>query len=86
MAALTPDRQAASSRRSPPIDFRYRASVAGPSQARRLRSRQSDGKWDDGSKKALEPFNKNAQTKFDIKLASLDALDAVRSKTDRVVR
>ena len=44
----------------------------------------ADGKWDDGSKKALDLFNKNAQTKFDIKLASLDALDAVRTKTDRV--
>jgi len=44
----------------------------------------SDGKWDDASRRALELFNKNAQTKFDIKLASLDALDAVRGKTDRV--
>ena len=44
----------------------------------------TDGKWDDTSKKALELFNKNAQTKFDIKLASLDALDGVRGKTDRV--
>jgi uncharacterized caspase-like protein len=44
----------------------------------------SDGKWDDTSKKALELFNRSAQTKFDIKLASLDALDAVRGKTDRV--
>ena len=44
----------------------------------------ADGNWDEGSKKALELFNNNAQTKFDIKLASLDALDAVRSKADRV--
>jgi Uncharacterized protein containing caspase domain len=44
----------------------------------------ADGSWDDGSKKALELFNENARTKFDIKLASLDALDAVRGKTDRV--
>jgi len=44
----------------------------------------ADGNWDDGSKKALELFNKNAKTKFEIKLASLDALDAVRSKPDRV--
>jgi uncharacterized caspase-like protein len=44
----------------------------------------ADGNWDDGSQKALELFNKNAQTKFDVKLASLDALDAVRSKPDRV--
>jgi uncharacterized caspase-like protein len=44
----------------------------------------ADGNWDPGSKRALELFNKNAQTKFDIKLASPDALDAVRGKTDRV--
>lgn len=44
----------------------------------------TDGKWDDASRKALELFNKNAQTKFDVKLASLDALDTVRGKTDRV--
>jgi uncharacterized caspase-like protein len=43
-----------------------------------------DGKWDDSSRKALDLFNKNAQTQFDIKLASLDALDAVRNKPDRV--
>lgn len=43
-----------------------------------------DGNWDDNSRKALDLFNKNANTGFDIKLASLDALDAVRDKTDRV--
>lgn len=43
-----------------------------------------DGKWDDGSRNALELFNKNADTRFDVKLASLDALDSVRSKSDRV--
>jgi uncharacterized caspase-like protein len=43
-----------------------------------------DGNWDDSSRKALELFNKNARTGFDIKLASLDALDAVRNKPDRV--
>jgi hypothetical protein len=45
---------------------------------------EASGTWDDGSRKALDLFNKNAQTAFDIKLASLDALDAVRSKPDRV--
>jgi uncharacterized caspase-like protein len=44
----------------------------------------TDGNWDDGSKKALDRFNKNARTKFDLKLASLDALDAVRGRTERV--
>jgi uncharacterized caspase-like protein len=44
----------------------------------------TDGNWTRGSQKALEQFNKNAGTKFDAKLASLDALDAVRAKTGRV--
>lgn len=44
----------------------------------------TDGNWDAGSKKALDLFNENAKTNFDVKVASLDALDAVRSKKDRV--
>lgn len=44
----------------------------------------TDGNWDDGSRKALADFNKSVGTKFDIKLASIDALDAVRSKNARV--
>ncbi len=43
-----------------------------------------DGNWNDGSRKALAQFNKNAGTRFDVKLASLDALDAVRAKSSRV--
>lgn len=44
----------------------------------------ADGNWDETSQKALGLFNTSAQTKFDVKVASLDALDAVRSKTDRI--
>jgi uncharacterized caspase-like protein len=44
----------------------------------------TDGSWDDKSQKALAGFNKNAGTKFDLKTASLDALDVVRTKTERV--
>lgn len=43
-----------------------------------------DGTWDDSWRKALELFNKNANTRFDVKVASLDALDSVRARTDRV--
>lgn len=43
-----------------------------------------DGNWDESSKKALDLFNKNAKTTLDVKVASLDALDVVRSKSDRV--
>jgi uncharacterized caspase-like protein len=43
-----------------------------------------DGNWDDASKNALQSFNKNAQTKLNVQMASLNALDSVRGKTDRV--
>ncbi|OAF12452.1 hypothetical protein AYJ54_06390 [Bradyrhizobium centrolobii] len=44
----------------------------------------ADGAWTALSQKALDSFNKYAGTKFDIKVASLDALDAVRAKPDRI--
>jgi uncharacterized caspase-like protein len=47
-------------------------------------SGQIDGNWGDGSQHALELFNKNAKTSFDTKIASLEALDAVRNIPDRV--
>jgi uncharacterized caspase-like protein len=43
-----------------------------------------DGNWNAASQKSLGLFNKNARTKFDVNLASLDALDIVRGKTGRV--
>jgi uncharacterized caspase-like protein len=43
-----------------------------------------NGEWNAPSRKALDSFNRNAGTKFDIRLASLDALDAVRGKSGRV--
>ena len=43
-----------------------------------------DGEWNASARRALALFNDNAGTKFDTKLASIDALDAVRGKTGRV--
>jgi uncharacterized caspase-like protein len=42
------------------------------------------GAWNDAAQRSLQLFNKNAGTKFDVKLASLDALDAVRGHPVRV--
>jgi hypothetical protein len=87
VAALTPTQSAApvAPPASPQIE---QADIARLLQAHLRRvgcnPGNADGKWDDASRKALELFNKSAQTKFDVKLASLDALDAVRGKTDRV--
>ena len=44
----------------------------------------ADGNWNAAAQKSLDLFNKNAKTKFDVKLASADALDAVKGKTARV--
>jgi multidrug efflux pump subunit AcrA (membrane-fusion protein) len=87
VAALTPNEPApaVTAPASPQID---KADIARLLQAHLKRvgcnPGNADGKWDEPSRKALELFNKSAQTKFDVKLASLDALDAVRGKTDRV--
>ncbi|SDJ37357.1 MULTISPECIES: caspase family protein [Bradyrhizobium] len=42
------------------------------------------GDWDASAQKALHLFNKNAGTKFDVRVATIDALDVVRGKTGRI--
>jgi uncharacterized caspase-like protein len=42
------------------------------------------GEWDASARRALAAFNDKAGTKFDVKLASLDALDSVRARAGRV--
>jgi uncharacterized caspase-like protein len=43
-----------------------------------------DGNWNAAAQRSLDLFNKNAGMKLDVKTASLDALDAVKSKTARI--
>ncbi|HMJ45245.1 MAG TPA: caspase family protein [Pseudolabrys sp.] len=43
-----------------------------------------DGNWNAAAQKSLGLFNKNAGTKLDAKVASVDALDVVRGKTGRI--
>ena len=43
-----------------------------------------DGSWSTGSQRALDQFNKYAPAKLDTKLASNDALDALRAKPARI--
>ena len=69
---------------------------AGPPQAELIKSVQgelrrvgcltgaADGEWNAASQRSLALFNKNAGTKFDVKLASLDVLDAIKLKPSRV--
>jgi Caspase domain len=68
---------------------------AGPPQAELVKSVQTelrrvgcmsadaDGEWNAESQRSLALFNKNAGTKFDVKLASLEALDAIKLKPSR---
>ena len=44
------------------------------------------GSWNDAAQKSLQLFNKNAGTKFDVKLASLDALESIRVRPHGFVR
>ena len=43
-----------------------------------------DGNWDAASQKSLALFNRFAGMKLDVKVASLDALDAIKSKPARI--
>ncbi len=42
------------------------------------------GVWDSGSRRALKEFNEHAGTHLDIKVASVDTLDAVQAKHGRI--
>ncbi|CAL76562.1 conserved hypothetical protein; putative signal peptide; putative Caspase-like domain (peptidase) [Bradyrhizobium sp. ORS 278] len=44
----------------------------------------NDGTWDLHARRALERFNKQAGTRFDVQVASIDALGAVKAKTSRI--
>ncbi|WP_246774972.1 caspase family protein [Bradyrhizobium diazoefficiens] len=44
----------------------------------------ADGDWNAASQRSLTRFNKYAGTKFDAKLASLEALGAIKARTGRV--
>ena len=44
----------------------------------------TSGVWGDDSRRALDSFNKNAGTSLDSKMANLDALEAVRARSERV--
>src|SRR5207244_7812949 len=43
-----------------------------------------DGNWSAAAQKALELFNNHAGMKLDVKVASVDALNAIKGKTARV--
>ncbi|QWG22454.1 caspase family protein [Bradyrhizobium sediminis] len=88
IAALSPPASAPGNAALPAVPQMDQADIARLLQAHLKRvgcnPGNVDGNWDAASKGALESFNKNAQTKLNVQLASLDALDSVRGKTERV--
>ncbi len=87
VASLAPQDQS-KTHPAPPVPAMDPADIARLLQAHLKRvgcdPGNTDGNWNNSSKKALDLFNKTAGTKFDVKLASLDALDGVRAQTARV--
>ncbi|MDN3277392.1 caspase family protein [Frankia sp. RB7] len=47
-------------------------------------SGQADGNWNNSAQRSLSQFNRYAGTKLDVKVASSDALDTVKSRQSRV--
>jgi hypothetical protein len=43
-----------------------------------------DGNWNAAAQKSLDLFNKHSGLELDVKVASIDALDSIKSKTTRV--
>jgi uncharacterized caspase-like protein len=82
VAALSPPPSAPPSSAPPPGDL----TKSVQSELRRVGclSAAADGDWSAASQRSLTLFNKYAGTQFDAKLASVDALDALKAKPGRV--
>ena len=74
LAALTPHRRRPMSTKSVQSELRRVGCL----------SAAADGDWNAASQRSLSQFNRYAGTKFDVKIASSDALDAIRQKSSRV--
>jgi uncharacterized caspase-like protein len=86
VASLTPSDQAApEALKSDPPALQDIARLL-QSELRRVgcKTGEIDSEWNASSRRALSAFNDHAGTKLNVRLAGLDALDAVRAKTGRV--
>jgi uncharacterized caspase-like protein len=86
LATLTPPDQAGEARPKPDSPAASDIPRLLQTELRRIGCNTGtiDGNWNIAAQKSLERFNKIARTNFDVKVASLDALDAVGSKTGRI--
>ncbi len=83
VAALTPD-QSAPKPDAPVADADIPRALQIELRRVGCNTGAADGNWNAAAQKSLALFNKSAGTKLDVKLASADALDAVKGKTARV--
>jgi uncharacterized caspase-like protein len=78
LAALSP----------PPPDAAAKADIVKSMQTELRRvgclTADADGQWSAATQRSMALFNRYAGTKFDVKLASTDALDTIKSKPSRV--
>jgi uncharacterized caspase-like protein len=74
LSALTPGPSPVDVTKSVQIELRRVGCLSGP----------ADGQWNAASQRSLTLFNRNAGTRLDVKLASLDTLDAIKLKQGRV--
>ena len=86
VASLTPPGQAAPEASKPDQPALQDIARLLQSELKRVgcKTGEIDGEWNASARRALSSFNDKAGTRFDVKLASLDALDAVRARTGRV--
>ena len=74
LAALTPGPAPADITKSVQAELRRVGCLTGA----------ADGDWNSGSQRALTLFNRYAGTRLDVKVASIDARDAIKLKSSRV--
>ncbi|GLR83940.1 caspase family protein [Bradyrhizobium iriomotense] len=94
LAAATPNSSAAQPAKAPATNVAALTPTTTPADLTRsvqselgrvgCFSGQADGNWTTASQRSLSQFNRYAGTKLDTKVASTDALDAVKAKPSRV--
>jgi uncharacterized caspase-like protein len=86
LATLAPSEQRLEATRMPSVPSAEEIARLLQTELRRVGCNTGavDGKWNAAAQKSLELFNKGAGTTFDTRLASLDTLDFVRSKSARI--
>jgi uncharacterized caspase-like protein len=84
VAALTPPGQADAAKSDQPAPQDIAKLLQTELRRVGCKSGDIDGEWNASARRALSLFNDNAGTRLDVKVASIDALEAVKTRTGRV--